>query len=65
MSKLIRALLISTVATGVAAVVWQAIRPAAPPAPAPRRPRAGDPVEADALPPDQRDLLLRELDAQL
>lgn len=63
MSKLLRALLVSAVATGAAAAVLHLLMPeaAAPPLP-PRRPAPADGiVDADALPEAERDLLLREL----
>ena len=63
MSKLFRALLLSAVATGAAAVVLKLIETEAPPA-AP--PRATGPYEdADAMTQEQRDALLQELDAQI
>ena len=64
MSKLFRALLISAVATGAAAVVWTALRPAPP---APTRPRSGPGpyVDADALTDEQRDLLMQEMETGL
>ena len=62
MSRILRALLISAAATGVAAVVLQKLRPAAPsPKPKPKRP-AADP---DALTPDEEQMLLDELAAQV
>ncbi len=63
MSKFFRALLLSAVATGAAAVVFKLIEPEAPP-PAP--PRATGPyVDADTMTKEQRDALLQELEAQI
>lgn len=62
MSKLFRALLVSAVATGAAAVVLKLIEPEAPPVPSKA---TGPYVDADALPKEQRDALLQELDAQI
>ena len=67
MPSVLRALLVSAVATGAAAAVLHLLKPesAAPPRP-PRRPApAAGIVDADALPEAERDLLLRELDAHV
>ncbi len=64
MSKILRALLISAVATGVAAVVLRLVAPE-PPA-APRPPASSGPyVDADHMTAEQKDLLMRELETQL
>jgi len=65
MSKLWRALFIAAVATGAAAVVLKLIEPEPSPSPS-APPRSEAPyVDADAMPKEQQDLLLQELDAQL
>ncbi len=65
MSKLFRALLVSAVAAGAAAVVLKLLEPEkAPPLPAP--PQATGPyVDADTMTKEQQDALLQELDAQI
>ncbi len=62
MSQLLRALLISAAATGVAAAVLSRVVPR--PAPRPPRPNS-DLVEADDLSAAQMVLLLKELEASL
>ncbi len=63
MSKLWRALLISAVATGAAAVALKLIEPTpeAPPAPASDADTAYQ--DLDALTPEQQDLLMQEMGA--
>lgn len=61
MNKLFRALLISAVATGTAAVVLNILRPGEPPTPRPK-PGTGPYVDADAMTDTQRDLLMQELE---
>lgn len=65
MSKLWRALFVSAVATGTAAVVLKLIEPeetSPPPAPA----KAKDPyVDADAMTKEQQNALLQELEAHI
>ena len=63
MSKLFRALLLSAIATGAAAVVLKLIEPEAPP-PAPSR-TTGPYVDADTMTKEQQNALLQELDAQI
>lgn len=63
MSKLIRAMLISAVATGAAAVVLKTLMPAVPKPSAPRG--AGAYVDADELSDEQRDLLMQEMAAEM
>ncbi len=63
MSKLFRALLLSAIATGAAAVVLKLIEPEAPP-PAPSR-TTGLYVDADTMTKEQQDALLQELEAQI
>jgi len=63
MSKLFRALLLSAIATGAAAVVLKLIEPKAPPL-APSR-TTGPYVDADTMTKEQQDALLQELDAQI
>jgi len=63
MSKLFRALLLSAIATGAAAVVLKLIEPEALP-PAPSR-ATGPYVDADTMTKEQQDTLLQELDAQI
>lgn len=65
MSKIFRALLISAVATGAAAVVLHFMQP--PASEKPRRPvDASKPyVDADDLTDEQQDLLMQELGAQV
>ncbi|MFQ5571360.1 MAG: hypothetical protein ACE5G0_16915 [Rhodothermales bacterium] len=65
MSKFWRALMISAVATGVAAVVVKAFKEEAPaplPAPVPDDPRI---VDADRLTEEERSLLMQELEEQI
>lgn len=65
MSKLWRALLISAVATGTAAVIMKLIEPEKPlSAPTPPA-HQGPYVDADAMPQEQQDLLMQELASQL
>lgn len=61
MSKLFRALLISAVATGTAAVVLNILKPEERPTPRPK-PGTGPYVDADAMTDEQRDLLMQELE---
>ena len=61
MSKLFRALLISAVATGTAAVVLKLLKPDTPPTSRPGS-STGPYVDADALSHEQRDLLMQELE---
>ena len=63
MSKFWRALLISAVATGAAAVVMKLIEPEAPPAAA--SDRRGPYVDADTMTQEEQDLLMQELSAQV
>ena len=63
MSNFLRALLISAAATGVAAVVLKTLQPSEP-APPPRMP-ARPAADPDALTPDEEQMLLDELGAQL
>ena len=64
MSKLLRALLVSAVATGAAAVVLKLIEPEAPPPSVPRK-ATGPYVDADTMTKEQQAALLQELDAQI
>lgn len=64
MSKVWRALLISAVATGAAAVVLKLIEPEKTPPPPPL-PSQNPYVDADTMTPDEQAMLLQELDAQL
>jgi hypothetical protein len=61
MSKLFRALLISAIATGTAAVVLKMVRPETAPTPRPKD-STGPYVDADAMTDEQRDLLMQELE---
>lgn len=62
MSRILRALLISAAATSVAAVVLQKLQPAAlPHEPQPKRP----PADPDALTPEEEQMLMDELAAQV
>jgi hypothetical protein len=62
MSTLVRALLLSAAATGVAAVVMKAVLPSEP-----SRPRRASPPPADpdALTPEEEQMLVQELAAQV
>lgn len=64
MSKLLRALFISAIATGAAAVVLKLVEPdktAPPPTPTSKGPY----VDADEMSPEQQELLMQELESQL
>ena len=63
MSKFWRALLVSAVATGAAAVVMKLIVPEAPPAAPPAS--KGPYVDADTMTKEEQDLLMQELEASL
>lgn len=65
MNRILRALLISAVATGTAAVVLKILRPEPPRPPAPARAGSGPYVDADRLTEEQRDLLMQEMEAGL
>lgn len=62
MSKFVRALLVSAAATGVAAVVMKAVLP---PEPSRSRPAPPPPADPDALTPDEEQMLVDELAAQV
>lgn len=63
MSKVIRALFVSAVATGVAAVVMTALR--SPKPPRPRQPSMPGYVDAEALSADEQEHLAQELAAHV
>lgn len=63
MPDVLRALLISAVATGAAAVVLQALRPT--PATVLDDPESEPYVDADRMSPEERALLMQELEGQL
>lgn len=65
MNRLFRALLLAGLAGGVAAVVLKQLRPAPFPPPRVPLPQAPTPVDADALTDDERELLVRELSAEV
>ena len=65
MSTIFRALFISAVATGAAAVVLHFLQPSTPEKP-PRPVKPADPyVDADDLTDEQQELMLKELGAHL
>jgi len=65
MSKILRALLISAAATGLAALLVNTLQQPGPVPPPPALPTGPTEIDADRLDPAEKDVLLEELATQL